>query len=105
MSKKYVIAKNVMAEYDAYVFEQKVKKEQYGEVDILPFKDWLEYKLIQDKLAREATSPKASSQVEKRKFLDFVYLAQEEYVTLVNDYGEKTIKHTIQRLNDYIGSK
>lgn len=105
MSKKYIIAKNVIAEYDAYVFEQKVKKEQYGEVDILSFKDRLEYKLIQDKISRDVSKKPVSSLSEKKKFLDFVYLSRDEYDTLVKDYGDKIIKSTILRLNDYIGSK
>ena len=105
MSKKYIIAKNVIAEYDAYVFEQKVKKEQYGEVDMLNFKDRLEYKLIQDKILHDTTKKVSNPVSEKKKFLDFVYLSRDEYDTLAKDYGDKTIKSTILRLNDYIGSK
>ena len=105
MSKKYIIAKNVIAEYDAYVFEQKVKKEQYGEVDMLNFKDRLEYKLIQDKVSRDVIKKAVAPVSEKKKFLDFVYLSRDEYDTLAKDYGDKTIKSTILRLNDYIGSK
>jgi len=104
MSRKYVIAKNVMAEYDTYIIEQKIKQEDHEEVDILNFKDWLEYKLIQEKVTKAKTAS-PSSLVEKRKFLDFVYLTQDEYNLLIKDYGDKYIKQTILRLNDYIGSK
>lgn len=104
MSRKYVIAKNVMAEYDTYVIEQKIKQEHHEEVDILNFKDWLDYKLVQEKVTKAKTITQ-SAPIEKRKFLDFVYLTQDEYTLLITDYGEKIIKSTILRLNDYIGSK
>ena len=104
MSRKYIIAKNVMAEYDTYVIEQKIKQEDHEEVDILNFKDRLEYKLIQEKVTKTKTTSQSPS-VEKRKFLDFVYLTQDEYTILIKEYGDKHIKNVMVRLNDYIGSK
>lgn len=85
MSRKYVIAKNVIAEYDRYVIEQKIKQESHEEADILNFKDWLEYKLIQEQVTQNKAVSQTTS-VEKRKFLDFVYLTQDEYNMLIKDY-------------------
>ena len=42
---------------------------------------------------------------QKIKFLDFVYLTDSEYSTLINKFGEPKTKDLIERLNNYIGSK
>jgi len=100
MSKKYIIAKNVMTEYRSYVFEQKVKQASQQDVEILSYEDRLEYHLVAEKVVK-----KDQAKAEKRKCMDFVYLTAEEYQTLVAEYGELMIKKFIVRLNDYIGSK
>ncbi len=41
--------------------------------------------------------------LEKRKFLDFVYLSNQEYNKLLEDYWDRTVKMFIDRLNGYIG--
>ena len=43
--------------------------------------------------------------VQKIKFLDSVYLAEEEHQKLIELYGEKNTKEYIETLNDYIESK
>ena len=100
MSKKYIIAKNVMTEYRTYVFEQKVKQSSQQDVEILSYEDRLEYLLVAEKVVKTA-----QEKVEKRKFLDFIYLSTEEYNKLIAEYGERTIKDFVATLNDYIGSK
>ena len=41
----------------------------------------------------------------KNKFLEFVLLTEEEYQTLIKQYGKEKICETIESLNSYIGSK
>jgi len=41
----------------------------------------------------------------KTKFLDFVFLSEEEHSSLINKLGEPTVKEYIERLNNYIGAK
>jgi len=41
----------------------------------------------------------------KNKYEDFVYLTQDEYQKLVDNFGKTKTKELIQALNDYIGSK
>ena len=43
--------------------------------------------------------------VQKIKFLDSVYLTEEEHQKLIELYGEKNTKEYIETLNDYIESK
>lgn len=42
---------------------------------------------------------------EKKLFLDFVYLTNDEYKKLTERFGEQGTKDRIEKLNDYIGSK
>ncbi|WBK39940.1 replisome organizer [PinkBerry-associated phage LS06-2018-MD08] len=42
---------------------------------------------------------------QKKKYLDFVKLKEEEHTKLVERYGKKITDEYIDRLNDYIGSK
>lgn len=44
------------------------------------------------------------SREEKKKFLDFVFLTENEYKKLVQKYGEKNTQRLINNLNTYIGS-
>jgi hypothetical protein len=39
---------------------------------------------------------------EKRKFLDFVFLTENEYTHLVENFGDSNVKKYIDRLNGYI---
>ncbi|SHE47346.1 hypothetical protein SAMN02745164_00493 [Marinitoga hydrogenitolerans DSM 16785] len=42
---------------------------------------------------------------EKKKFLEFVFLKEEEYEKLVERFGKTIIDEYIEKLNNYIGSK
>lgn len=42
--------------------------------------------------------------INKKKYLDFVYLAEEEHTKLINLYGIKQTDELIDKLNNYIGS-
>ena len=42
--------------------------------------------------------------INKNKYLDFVYLASDEYEKLVNQLGDKLTNELIDKLNNYIGS-
>lgn len=43
--------------------------------------------------------------LKKDKYLEYVYLTNEEYRKLIDKLGESVIKDYIENLNDYIGSK
>jgi hypothetical protein len=45
-----------------------------------------------------------TKEIYKEKFLEFVYLTQDEYEKLIAQYSEPVIKEIITRLNNYIGS-
>ena len=42
---------------------------------------------------------------EKQKFMEFVYLTENEVEKLIKEYGRKKVDEFVARLNDYIGSK
>ncbi len=43
--------------------------------------------------------------LEKQKYLDFVYLSENEHKKLIEKFGEKLANEKIENLNHYIGSK
>lgn len=43
--------------------------------------------------------------LKKCKYMEYVYLTNEEYKKLIEKYGEVNVKEFIENLNDYIGSK
>jgi len=42
---------------------------------------------------------------DKKKYLDYVYLTDEEYQKLVNKFGEESTKERIENLDNWIGEK
>lgn len=42
---------------------------------------------------------------EKKRFHDHVFLTEDEYTRLIQDYGEEIVKSKIEDLDNYIGSK
>lgn len=50
------------------------------------------------------TRKSSDKKPKKKKYLDFVYLTDEEYAKLVEIFGEEKAKEEIAKLNNYIGS-
>lgn len=51
------------------------------------------------------TNTTTSKENKKEKFLEFVYLTNEEYNKLIDTYGERATKEQIRNLNNYIWQK
>ena len=96
MASKYLITKNVLKEYDDWVIEQRATE---NTTDPAPLRDWIATKL------RVVKTKETKLQNSKLKFLEFVFLTEQEYWNLITGYGTNKVKDIIQRLNDYIGSK
>lgn len=47
----------------------------------------------------------SKKEINKRKYLDFVFLTDDEYSKLQNKFSETELKDLVERLNNYIGSK
>jgi hypothetical protein len=56
---------------------------------------YIENKKIENKKIKE--------NINKRKFLEFVFLTDEEYNKLIELYGNKVVDAQIENLNNYIG--
>lgn len=96
MASRYVITKNVLSEYDEYVLEIRASSPV---AVVTPLRERISLKLIDIKKDKTKTIP------DKLKFLEFVYLTQEEYGNLITWYGLDKVKDIIQRMNDYLWSK
>jgi len=96
MANRYTITKNVIKEYDDYVIN---KRTIWENENILPIRDWVESKLI---IINRDPSKKVSN---KLKFIEFVYLTEDEYWSLITGYWINKVKDVIARLNNYIWSK
>ena len=51
------------------------------------------------------TTTKERKKIDKRKFLDFVLLTDDEHKNLISKFGKTETLEWIERLNEYIGSK
>lgn len=98
MASKFLITKNVLILYDEYVIQTRSSSPV---ADVLPFREWVYSKLETVKKKEEVKQ----STHPKLKFLEFIYLTQEEYGNLISGYGLEKVKELIARMNDYIGSK
>jgi hypothetical protein len=58
-----------------------------------------------DKIREEKNREDMEPVTEKVKFLDFVYLTNEEHQKLISQLGEENVSTLITRLNLYVGSK
>ena len=90
MASKYETCKLIMEEYFA---SQGIK--EYPKFD-----QWIQFKI---EWSKRKSKPKID--IDKRKYLDFVYLTHEEYNKLAEEYWDMNTKKLIQALNNYIGSK
>lgn len=97
MASKYLITKNVLTEYDGYVIDTRASSPV---AEIIPLREWIASKLIS---IRKKESGKTT--LSKIKFLEFVYLTQEEYGNLITGYWLDAVKDIIARMNDYLWSK
>jgi hypothetical protein len=70
MASKYLITKNVLLEYDEYIIDVRASSPL---AEVQPLRDWVAFKLLDIKKDKTKTKP------DKLKFLDFIYLSQEEY--------------------------
>ena len=96
MASKYLIAKNVLKEYDDYVVEERTK---WPTTTPIHFRERVTNKLVD-------TKKKDPKKVDNKiKMLDFVYLTEQEYSNLIIWYGTEKVKEVIERLSTYIGAK
>jgi len=42
---------------------------------------------------------------EKQKYLDYIYITEDEYILLIDLYWDRIVKDYMEKLNSYIGSK
>ena len=94
VANRYTITNNVFKEYDEYVIEQRVIN-----WPILLLRERVMTKLVDKK---KVEVKKVNN---KLKFIEFVYLSQEEYALLISGFWLVKVKTVIERLNNYIGSK
>lgn len=94
MAWKYTIANNVLKEFEAYIIEQRVINKEP-----LKYRERLWIRLIEIKKKKE-WEPK----IEKKTYLKFVHLTEEEHKQLEETYWKDKVKTIIDRLNTYIWS-
>lgn len=97
MATKYLITQNVLKEYDEYVVFQRAS---WPTSVITPLREWIAWKLIWEQKKIEQ-KPKTN----KIKFLEFVYLSEQEYAELILGYWTDKVKEVIARMNNYLWSK
>lgn len=97
MAGKYVITNNVLKEYDQYIINFRANSPTW-EAESL--RDRITGKLVdvKKKEIKKAVPGKI-------KFLEFIYMTQEEYANLIGWYWIDKVKDIIHRMNDYVWSK